>query len=238
LPRSERRSGSGSSTGQGIDGLLLLRQASRERLLVGLGHLVAPIAAPVESDAAHPKRPYEKPIFNTEENLKPHKMPKLKMGFSYGRLGCAASLSTGAAIGAGASTAGAVDHGRCSCDTGRAPQDLGINCPGCRCARAYCRPRRKLAGSASSSVLGILWGFKFSSVLKMGFSYGRLGNLETCSYPPGVDPEGARFLGHHGRCSCDTGRAPQDLGINCPGCRQGSGLLRGRLREDSCRFPG
>ncbi|KAJ5700763.1 hypothetical protein N7536_003776 [Penicillium majusculum] len=35
-----------------------------------------PIAAPVETDAAHPKRPYENPIFNNEENLKPHKMPK------------------------------------------------------------------------------------------------------------------------------------------------------------------
>lgn len=35
-----------------------------------------PIALPVETDAAHPKRPYENPIFNNEENLKPHKMPK------------------------------------------------------------------------------------------------------------------------------------------------------------------
>ncbi|OQD61033.1 hypothetical protein PENPOL_c019G07239 [Penicillium polonicum] len=35
-----------------------------------------PVAAPVETDAAHPKRPYENPIFNNEENLKPHKMPK------------------------------------------------------------------------------------------------------------------------------------------------------------------
>lgn len=40
--------------------------------------VVAPeaIAAPAETDAAHPKRPYEKPIFNNEEDLKPHKMPK------------------------------------------------------------------------------------------------------------------------------------------------------------------
>jgi len=35
-----------------------------------------PIPAPsAEGDAAHVKRPYEKPIFN-EEDLKPHKMPK------------------------------------------------------------------------------------------------------------------------------------------------------------------
>ncbi|CAG8024003.1 unnamed protein product [Penicillium salamii] len=45
--------------------------------------VVAPVAAPepipapaIESDAAHAKRPYEKPIFNNEENLKPTKMPK------------------------------------------------------------------------------------------------------------------------------------------------------------------
>ncbi|KAJ5781909.1 uncharacterized protein N7518_010392 [Penicillium psychrosexuale] len=35
-----------------------------------------PIAAPAETDAAHTKRPYEKPIFTNEDNLKPHKMPK------------------------------------------------------------------------------------------------------------------------------------------------------------------
>jgi Predicted membrane protein len=40
--------------------------------------VVAPVppAVPVEADAAHFKRPYENPIFNNEENLKPHKMPK------------------------------------------------------------------------------------------------------------------------------------------------------------------
>jgi hypothetical protein len=45
--------------------------------------VVAPVAAPepipapsTESDVAHVKRPYEKPIFNNEEDLKPHKMPK------------------------------------------------------------------------------------------------------------------------------------------------------------------
>jgi hypothetical protein len=35
-----------------------------------------PIPAPIVEDTAHVKRPYEKPIFNNEENLKPHKMPK------------------------------------------------------------------------------------------------------------------------------------------------------------------
>jgi hypothetical protein len=51
--------------------------------------IVAPVSAPepvpapepipaasTESDAAHTKRPYEKPIFNNEDELKPHKMPK------------------------------------------------------------------------------------------------------------------------------------------------------------------
>jgi hypothetical protein len=35
----------------------------------------APVAVPAEIDAAHPKRPYEKPIFSNDE-VKPHKMPK------------------------------------------------------------------------------------------------------------------------------------------------------------------
>lgn len=41
--------------------------------------IAAPVdaaATPSETEAAHAKRPYEKPIFSPEENLKPHKIPK------------------------------------------------------------------------------------------------------------------------------------------------------------------
>jgi hypothetical protein len=37
--------------------------------------VVEPIVAPVETDAAHAKRPYEKPIFSNDE-VKPHKIAK------------------------------------------------------------------------------------------------------------------------------------------------------------------
>lgn len=36
----------------------------------------AAVATPAETEAAHTKRPYEKPIFSNEENLKPNKIPK------------------------------------------------------------------------------------------------------------------------------------------------------------------
>lgn len=36
----------------------------------------AAVVTPTETEAAHVKRPYEKPIFSNEENLKPNKIPK------------------------------------------------------------------------------------------------------------------------------------------------------------------
>jgi hypothetical protein len=75
LPESSPKEPASLATTAGVPATLAERPKTSESTVPAVD-APASTAAPAESDAAHPKRPYEKPIFNTEENLKPHKMPK------------------------------------------------------------------------------------------------------------------------------------------------------------------
>lgn len=76
LPETTTKEPVPSIATTGVSETLAERPKTAESTNVPAVVAPVPIAAPVEPDAAHTKRPYENPIFNNEENLKPHKMPK------------------------------------------------------------------------------------------------------------------------------------------------------------------